>query len=145
MAGTSSRDDQLPPIVVFLCVENAGRSQIAAGWMRHLAGDRVRVRSGGSRPATDVNPVAVQAMSEVGVDIGKISPQAWEDSAIREADVVVTMGCGDECPFYPGKRYEDWDLTDPKGQPIEIVREIRDEIRRRVESLIATLGPRIGA
>ena len=127
------------PAVLFLCVHNAGRSQMAAGWLRHLAGDRVDVYSGGSEPADQVNPVAVAAMAEVGIDIAGQQPQRWTDDDARAADVVVTMGCGDVCPVYPGKRYEDWELTDPAGQPVELVRTVRDEIRLRVESLIAAL------
>jgi arsenate reductase len=126
--------------VLFLCVHNAGRSQMAAGWLRHLAGDRVRVYSGGSDPGTDTNPAAIAAMAEVGVDISRFRPQPWTDDIVRAVDVVVTMGCGDVCPVYPGKRYEDWELTDPAGQPIEVVRGVRDEIRARVETLIAGFG-----
>lgn len=128
------------PSVLFLCVHNAGRSQMAAGWLRHLAGDRVEVFSGGSDPATGVNPVAVEAMAEVGIDIAGQSPRRWTDDHVRAADVVVTMGCGDTCPVFPGKRYEDWDLTDPAGQPIEVVRRVRDEIERRVRGLLDDLG-----
>ena len=127
------------PTVLFVCVHNAGRSQMAAGFLQHLAGDRVAVLSAGSQPADQVNPVAVAAMSEVGVDIAAEQPRLLSDSAVREADVVVTMGCGDACPFYPGKRYEDWVLDDPAGQAIEAVRPIRDEIRRRVEALLDDL------
>lgn len=127
------------PAVLFLCVHNAGRSQMAAGWLRHLAGDRVEVYSGGSEPADQVNSAAVAAMAEVGIDIGGEQPQRWTDEQARAADVVVTMGCGDVCPVYPGKRYEDWELTDPAGQPVEFVRTVRDEIRQRVEQLIAGL------
>lgn len=129
-----------PPAVVFLCVHNAGRSQMAAGWLRHLAGESVDVFSGGSEPASDINEVAVEAMAEVGIDIGAESPQAWSDETIRGADVVVTMGCGDACPVYPGKRYEDWDLSDPAGQPIDVVRGVRDEIEQRVRDLMAGLN-----
>ena len=128
------------PRVLFLCVHNAGRSQMAAGWLDHLAGDRVDVFSGGSEPASTVNPVAVEAMAEVGIDIGTEFPKPWTDEIIRAADVVVTMGCGDACPVYPGKRYEDWVLDDPAGLGVEAVRPIRDEIRGRVEKLIAELG-----
>ncbi|MGH2697887.1 MAG: arsenate reductase ArsC [Actinomycetota bacterium] len=129
------------PNVVFLCVHNAGRSQMASGWMTHLAGEQVEVFSGGSEPASDVNPVAVEAMAEIGIDIGGASPRAWTDEALRAADVIVTMGCGDACPFYPGKRYEDWELKDPAGRPLAEVRAIRDEIRARVEGLLAELVP----
>jgi arsenate reductase (thioredoxin) len=127
------------PTVLFVCVHNAGRSQMAAGWLRHLAGDRVQVLSAGSAPAGTINPVAVEAMAEVGIDIAAQQPKLLSDAAVQESDVVVTMGCGDACPFYPGKRYEDWKLDDPAGQGIESVRPIRDEIRRRVEDLIASL------
>jgi protein-tyrosine-phosphatase len=128
------------PNVVFLCVHNAGRSQMAAGFLRHLGGDRVNVFSGGSEPSASVNPVAVAAMAERGIDIGAYQPQRWSDADIRAADVVVTMGCGDTCPYYPGKRYLDWALDDPAGRPIEAVRPIRDEIERRVRGLMADLG-----
>ncbi|MDJ0498495.1 MAG: arsenate reductase ArsC [Acidimicrobiia bacterium] len=140
MSATS--DGMLPgkPTVMFLCVQNAGRSQMAAGWLRHLGGDRVEVLSGGSRPASEIHAVAAQAMDEVGIDIRQTSPQAWSDEAIRAADVVVTMGCGDTCPVYPGKRYEDWELTDPNQQPIHVVRDVRDEIEQRVRRLMASLG-----
>jgi arsenate reductase (thioredoxin) len=127
------------PSVLFLCVHNAGRSQMAAGFLRHLAGAEVEVFSGGSQPAASVNPVAVAAMAEKGIDISREQPRPWSDDDVRSADVVVTMGCGDECPFYPGKRYEDWDLDDPSGQPLERVREIRDEIDRRVRGLAGEL------
>ena len=127
------------PTVLFVCVHNAGRSQMAAGWLRHLAGDRVEVLSAGSAPAGTINPVAVEAMAEVGIDIAAQQPKLLSDAAVQESDVVITMGCGDACPFYPGKRYEDWKLDDPAGQGIESVRPIRDEIKRRVEDLIASL------
>ena len=130
------------PAVLFLCVHNAGRSQMAAGWLRHLAGDRIEVFSGGSEPADHVNPAAVAAMAEEGIDIAGQQPQRWTDEHARAADVVITMGCGDVCPAYPGKRYEDWELTDPAGQSIEFVRTVRDEIRQRVEQLIESLDPR---
>jgi arsenate reductase len=126
--------------VLFVCVHNAGRSQMAAGWLRHLAGDRVEVLSAGSAPAGSINPVAVEAMAEVGIDIAGQQPTLLSDSAVQQSDVVITMGCGDACPFYPGTRYEDWELDDPAGQGIEAVRPIRDEIRRRVEELVASLG-----
>ncbi|MGH2752482.1 MAG: arsenate reductase ArsC [Actinomycetota bacterium] len=129
------------PRVVFLCVHNAGRSQMAAGWLQHLAGPRVEVFSGGSDPASDVNPGAVEAMNEVGIDISREFPKPWTDEVIRAADVVVTMGCGDACPVYPGKRYEDWELADPAGRPLAEVRTIRDDIRARVERLITELAP----
>ena len=127
------------PTVLFVCVHNAGRSQMAAGYLQHLAGDRIEVLSAGSAPAEQVNPVAVQAMAEEGVDITAEAPKLLTDAAVREADVVVTMGCGDACPFYPGKRYEDWVLDDPAGQDIEHVRPIRDEIRGRVQALVDEL------
>ena len=128
------------PTVLFLCVHNAGRSQMAAGWMQHLAGDRIRVLSGGSEPAGQVNPAAVAVMQEVGIDITGRSPQRWTDETLGAADVVVTMGCGDTCPVIPGKRYLDWELTDPAGRPIEEVRPIRDDIGDRVRGLMAELG-----
>jgi arsenate reductase (thioredoxin) len=130
------------PTVLFVCVHNAGRSQMAAGWLRHLAGDRVEVLSAGSAPAGTVNPVAVAAMAEVGIDIATQQPKLLSDTAVQASDVVITMGCGDACPFHPGKRYEDWQLDDPAGQGIEAVRPIRDEIRRRVEELLESLAPR---
>jgi arsenate reductase len=126
------------PTVLF--VHNAGRSQMAAGWLRHLAGDRVQVLSAGSAPAGGINPVAVAAMAEVGIDIAAQQPKVLTDEAVQESDAVITMGCGDACPFYPGKRYEDWELDDPAGQGIESVRPIRDEIRDRVLTLLDELG-----
>ena len=131
---------KLNPSVLFLCVHNAGRSQMAAGFMRHLAGDRVDVFSGGSEPAAQVNQAAVAAMAEKGIDIGAEIPQPWADEIVRAADVVVTMGCGDACPVFPGKRYLDWELDDPAGKPVDEVRPIRDEIERRVRALMAELG-----
>ena len=131
----------LNPSVLFLCVHNAGRSQMAAGWMRHLAGHRIEVFSGGSEPAEEVNKVAVQAMAEKGIDISGEIPQPWADEIVRAADVVVTMGCGDACPVFPGKRYVDWELDDPSGQPIEVVRGIRDGLGARVQGLLAELVP----
>jgi arsenate reductase (thioredoxin) len=128
------------PTVLFVCVHNAGRSQMAAAWLRHLAGDRVRVLSGGSAPADRVNPAAVAAMSEVGIDITGQTPQPWSEETLGAADVVVTMGCGDTCPVYPGKRYLDWELEDPAGMPVEGVRPVRDDIERRVRALMADLG-----
>jgi protein-tyrosine-phosphatase len=127
------------PTVLFVCVHNAGRSQMAAGYLSRLAGDRVTVLSAGSQPADQVNPVAVQAMAEEGIDIAGQTPKLLSGSAVQESDVVITMGCGDTCPIYPGKRYEDWVLDDPAGQNIEAVRPIRDEIRGRVERLLADL------
>lgn len=129
------------PTVLFVCVHNAGRSQMAAGWLQHLAGERVTVLSAGSQPADRINPAAVEAMAEVGIDIAGEQPKVLTDSAVRESDVVITMGCGDECPFYPGKRYEDWQLEDPAGQGTEAVRPIRDEIRSRIEALVTQIAP----
>ncbi len=134
------RDDPTDvPGVLFLCVHNAGRSQMAAGWLRHLAGDRVIVWSGGSEPEQAINPSAVAAMAEVGVDITDEFPKPWTDEIVRAADVVITMGCGDACPLYPGKRYEDWELADPAGQGVEAVRPIRDDIEQRVLTLLRSL------
>ena len=127
------------PTVLFVCVHNAGRSQMAAGFLRHFASDRIGVLSAGSEPADKVNPAAVAVMAEVGIDLANATPTILTDGMVREADVVVTMGCGDACPFYPGKRYEDWTLDDPAGQAAEAVRPIRDEIRVRVEALVADL------
>ena len=128
------------PGVLFLCVHNAGRSQMALGWFTHLAGDRAIAWSGGSEPAAEINPSAIQAMAEVGIDITGEHPKRWTDDIVRAADVVVTMGCGDACPVYPGKRYVDWDLDDPAGRDVAEVRVIRDEIERRVRQLLAELG-----
>ena len=128
------------PTVLFVCVHNAGRSQMALGWFNHLAGDAAVALSGGSQPGPTVNPIAVEAMAEVGIDIAREYPKPWTEEAVRAADVVVTMGCGDACPFYPGKRYEDWVLDDPHGQGIDAVRLIRDEIERRVRKLLVELG-----
>jgi protein-tyrosine-phosphatase len=128
------------PTVLFLCVHNAGRSQMAAGFMRALAGDRVAVFSAGSEPADRLNPAGVAAMAEKGIDIGGQQPRRWTDQEVRTADVVVTMGCGDTCPYYPGKRYVDWELDDPSGKTIEEVRLIRDEVERRVRALLGELG-----
>jgi arsenate reductase (thioredoxin) len=127
------------PTVLFVCVHNAGRSQMAAGWLASLAGDRVEVRSAGSEPAERINPIAVAAMHEVGIDITGEQPKLLTADAVARADVVVTMGCGDSCPYYPGKRYEDWQLTDPAGQPIEVVRQVRDEIKIRIAQLVSEL------
>jgi protein-tyrosine-phosphatase len=137
---TEPRNPAETPQVLFLCVHNAGRSQMALGWFRHLADDRAVAWSGGSEPAREVNPSAVAAMAEVGIDIADASPKHWTDEIVRAADVVVTMGCGDACPLYPGKRYEDWELDDPAGQGIEAVRPIRDEIGARVRALLSSLG-----
>lgn len=127
------------PSVLFVCVHNAGRSQMAAGWLRELAGERVEVRSAGSMPAEQINPVAAQAMREVGIDITAERPKVLKAETVQESDVVITMGCGDACPFFPGKRYEDWKLDDPAGQGIKAVRPIRDEIKARVQALLAEL------
>ena len=128
------------PVVLFLCVHNAGRSQMALGWFTHLAGDRATAWSGGSEPADAVNPSAVEAMREVGIDISQAHPRRWTDEIVQAADVVVTMGCGDTCPLFPGKRYEDWELNDPAGLDLASVRPIRDEIRSRVKNLLAELA-----
>jgi arsenate reductase (thioredoxin) len=127
------------PTVLFLCVHNAGRSQMAAGWLRHLAGDRVTVLSGGSAPAEEINPSAVEAMAERGIDITDQFPKPWTDETVGVADVIVTMGCGDACPVLPGKRYLDWELEDPAGQGVDAVRPIRDDIERRVRGLMQDL------
>lgn len=129
----------LNPSVFFLCVHNAGRSQMAAGWMRHLAGDAVDVFSGGSEPAEQINKAAVAAMAEEGIDISAEIPQPWSDEVVRAADVVVTMGCGDACPIYPGKRYVDWEVEDPSGKTIEEVRLIRDDLEQRIRNLMFEL------
>ena len=127
------------PSVLFVCVHNAGRSQMAAGFLREIAGDLIEVRSAGSMPADRINPVAVSAMGELGIDITAEQPKVLTTEAVQASDVVITMGCGDACPFFPGKRYEDWTLDDPAGQGIESVRPIRDEIRRRIEALAGDL------
>jgi arsenate reductase (thioredoxin) len=132
----------MKPSVLFVCVHNAGRSQMAAGWLRFLAGDAIDVRSAGTNPAQRTNPVAVEAMREVGIDISKTTPQLLDDDVVKQSDVVVTMGCGDSCPVFPGNRYLDWELDDPSGRPLADVRAIRDEIRDRVEQLIAELSTR---
>ena len=129
------------PSILFVCVHNAGRSQMAAGWLRHLAGDAVEVRSAGSAPAETVNPAAVEAMAEVGIDITDQTPKKLEWETAESSDVIITMGCGDACPVFPGKRYEDWKLDDPAGQGVEAVRPIRDEIKSRIEALLADLAP----
>jgi arsenate reductase (thioredoxin) len=129
------------PTVLFVCVHNAGRSQMAAGYLTELAGGRVTVLSAGSAPADQINPVAVAAMAENGIDITAAQPKILTNEAVQESDVVITMGCGDTCPIYPGKRYEDWVLADPAGQGLDAVRPIRDEIRRRVQDLLVDLLP----
>lgn len=128
-------------MVLFVCVHNAGRSQMAAGWLTHLAAGRIEVRSAGSEPAGRINPVAVAAMAEVGIDIAANQPKVLTPDAVRAADVVITMGCGDTCPVFPGKRYEDWQVADPAGRDIEAVRQIRDEIGARVTALVSELLP----
>ncbi|WP_405217381.1 arsenate reductase ArsC [Agrococcus sp. Ld7] len=135
---TAPRADS--PSALFVCVHNAGRSQMAAGFLRALAGDVVEVRSAGSIPADQINPTAVEAMREVGIDITAESPKVLTVEAVRQSDVVITMGCGDACPIFPGKRYEDWALEDPAGQGIEAVRPIRDEIERRIRALLDSMG-----
>ncbi len=133
-------DAAIKPTVLFVCVHNAGRSQMAAGYLKALAGDRIEVLSAGSEPKDQINPVAVEAMAEEGIDIDGNVPKVLTTEAVLESDVVITMGCGDTCPIFPGKRYEDWELDDPAGQGIESVRPIRDDIRVRVEGLIASLA-----
>ncbi|MCG7418368.1 arsenate reductase ArsC [Microbacterium sp. ACRRU] len=133
------------PTVLFVCVHNAGRSQMAAGYLKELAQGRIEVLSAGSAPKDEINPIAVQAMAEEGIDIAGNTPKVLTVEAVQESDAVITMGCGDACPIFPGKRYEDWELDDPAGQGIEAVRPIRDEIRRRVEVLIGELLPAGGA
>lgn len=128
------------PSVLFLCVHNAGRSQMAAGFLRHLGGDRIQVLSAGSEPADRINPSAVEAMSEKGIDITDQTPKPWTDETVGTADVIVTMGCGDTCPVLPGKRYVDWELEDPAGKGVESVRPIRDDIERRVRGLMEELA-----
>ena len=139
LARVEGKADDGVPIVLFLCVHNAGRSQMALGWFVHLAGERAIAWSGGSEPGTEVNPAAVEAMAEVGIDITGEYPKPWTEEILQAADVVVTMGCGDACPLYPGKRYEDWELDDPAGQDVAAVRPIRDEIGDRVRALLASL------
>jgi arsenate reductase len=129
------------PVVLFVCIHNAGRSQMAAGYMRELSGGRVEVRSGGSEPGTQINPVAIAAMAEEGIDISQGVPQLMTTEAVKASDVVITMGCGDVCPIFPGKRYEDWELVDPAGKGIDEVRPIRDDIKARIETLLAELLP----
>jgi arsenate reductase (thioredoxin) len=129
------------PTVLFVCVHNAGRSQMAAGYLRALAGDRVEVRSAGSEPKDQINPVAIEAMAEEGIDIAGNAPKILTVDAVKESDVVITMGCGDACPIFPGKRYEDWELEDPAGKDLVTVRRVRDDIRGRVEALLADIAP----
>lgn len=129
------------PGVLFVCVHNAGRSQMAAGWLRQLADDRIDIYSAGTEPADGINPVAVEAMAEVGIDITAAQPRLLTPELVQGVDVVITMGCGDTCPYFPGKRYEDWPLTDPAGRPLSVVRRVRDDIRDRVGLLVAELLP----
>ena len=130
---------QTKPSVLFVCVHNAGRSQMAAGYLRHIAGDRIEVRSAGSMSADQINPTAVAAMREEGIDITAEQPKVLTTEAVQDSDVVITMGCGDACPFFPGKRYEDWELDDPAGQGIDSVRPIRDDIKQRITTLVSSL------
>jgi len=139
LARVEGKAESTTPMVVFLCIHNAGRSQMAAGWTQHLAGDAVEVFSGGSDPASLVNPAAIQAMAEVGIDIADQFPKPWTDEVVRAADVIVTMGCGDACPIFGGKRYEDWEVDDPAGAGLDAVRPIRDEIGERVRALLSDL------
>lgn len=129
----------IKPSVLFVCVHNAGRSQMAAGWLRHLAGDRIEVHSAGTEPADRINPVAVAAMAELGIDITANTPEVLTGAWVQTSDVVITMGCGDACPYFPGVSYRDWNLADPAGQPLDVVRPIRDDIGERVRALIAEL------
>ena len=129
------------PTVLFVCVHNAGRSQMAAGYLRELGGDRVEVLSAGSEPKDQINPVAIEAMAEEGIDIAGNTPKLLTVDSVKESDVVITMGCGDTCPIFPGKRYEDWELEDPAGQQLEMVRGVRDDIKGRVEALLAEIAP----
>jgi len=129
----------MKPTVLFMCVHNAGRSQMASGWLQHLAGSDIDVLSGGSEPGSALNPMAVAAMNEVGIDISNNVPTIWTTEIVQQADVVISMGCGDVCPIFPGKRYEDWALEDPAGKPLEFVREVRDDIKERVLRLIESL------
>jgi protein-tyrosine-phosphatase len=144
-ADTTSGSPVRVPVVLFLCIHNAGRSQMALGWFRHFAGERAVAFSGGSEPGREINRFAVAAMAEVGIDITGEYPKPWTDEVVRAADVVVTMGCGDACPYYPGKRYEDWELDDPAGLDLAGVRRVRDEIKARVRRLLSDLqGPAQG-
>jgi arsenate reductase (thioredoxin) len=128
------------PVILFVCIHNAGRSQMAAGYARALSGGAVDVRSGGSEPGNEINPIAILAMKEEGIDISEAVPQLMTTEQVKDSDVVITMGCGDVCPIFPGKRYEDWELTDPKGKELDEVRAIRDDIKGRVEALLAELA-----
>jgi arsenate reductase (thioredoxin) len=139
MSSSPAQPGLARPAVLFVCVHNAGRSQMAAGFLEQLAGDRVEVLSAGSEPAQQVNPAAVQAMAEKGIDLSRKHPKVISESAVRRADVVITMGCGDACPFYAGKRYEDWELEDPAGKDLETIRRVRDQIERQVRQLVQAL------
>ena len=141
LARVEGRSSDERPIVLFLCIHNAGRSQMALGFFNALAGDAAVAWSGGSEPGSAVNPAAVAVMAEVGIDIAREYPKPWTDEIVRAADVVITMGCGDACPIFPGKRYEDWQLPDPAGLQVDDVRPIRDAVRARVEALVAELVP----
>jgi arsenate reductase (thioredoxin) len=145
LAKVEGKADDGLPVVLFLCTHNAGRSQMALGWFNQLAGDRATAWSGGSEPGIELNPAAVAAMKEVGINITQEFPKPWTDEIVRAADVVITMGCGDACPIFPGKRYEDWELDDPAGQDLEAVRPIRDEIGERVRTLLASLDVPVSA
>jgi arsenate reductase len=140
LARIEGKENDGKPIVLFLCVHNAGRSQMALGFLQHLAGDAAIAWSGGSEPGDQVNPAAIEAMREQGIDISEEFPKPWTDEVVRAADVVITMGCGDACPIFPGKRYEDWDLDDPEGKDLAAVRPIRDQIEQRVRKLLAEIG-----
>ncbi len=144
LARVEGKADEGAPVVLFLCVHNAGRSQMALGWFQHLASGRALAWSGGSEPTSAVNPAAIAAMAEIGIDISGEYPKPWTDEIVRAADAVITMGCGDACPIFPGKRYEDWELDDPDGLGVEAVRPIRDEIGRRVGDLLASLSLPVG-
>lgn len=140
LAKVEGKSDDARPTVLFLCVHNSGRSQMAMGWFQAMAGDRAVAWSGGSEPSSQVNPAAIEAMAEVGIDIAHEFPKPWTDEIVRAADAVITMGCGDACPIFPGKRYEDWVLEDPQGLDVASVRPIRDEIKGRIEELLESLG-----
>jgi len=140
LAKVEGKSDDTRPTVLFLCVHNAGRSQMAMGWFKEMAGDRAVAWSGGSEPTSQINPAAIEAMAEVGIDITQEYPKPWTDEIVQAADAVITMGCGDACPIFPGKRYEDWILEDPQGLDVASVRPIRDDIKNRVAELLTSLG-----
>ena len=140
LARVEGKSDDTRPTVLFLCVHNAGRSQMAIGWFKEMAGDRAVAWSGGSEPTSQINPAAIEAMAEVGIDITQEYPKPWTDEIVQAADAVITMGCGDACPIFPGKRYEDWVLEDPQGLDVASVRPIRDDIKGRVAELLTSLG-----